>query len=361
MRNLRAASWRRRLALLFAVAVAVACGARAAAQEGALAGRDITLTPVGDDGVTAVSFDPTAPAPVLGVERRAVRQGETVAQLLKAGGIAPDAEAFGLVYDLNPSLKSVKAVAPGTELVLPTVRTGQDAPPPKGLVALSVDAGLKKELLAKIEALDRSAAAVGGFGVDHFKSADEQRATLKSLREIGNSFAVIRSVIKGRVLPVTSEALAQLNAEAELTQAALDRLARPDQKATAGDLDSIRLVEADLLVKRRALTDVRAPGEPPGRWPDVTVVVRMLAPDGGQVGNLRVYYVYEALRGRATAVKSFNEGGSPTRWNMPEANYLIWAGRPDEAAEGAALTDVKRLAVRKTSDEPLRLDLFIIH
>jgi hypothetical protein len=348
------------LLLLLAVAVAGAQSRRAAAQTSSPAGGDVTLAVVAEDGVTPVSTDPSAPL-VLSVERHVVKAGDTVAQLLKANGIVPDAEAFGLVYDLNPSLKSAKEVATGLELLLPTVRAGEMPLKAGRLVVLTVDASLKEELLAKLDALDKTIASVSGLGVERFHSEEERRATLASLKEIGKSFGVVEDVVTGRVRPVSREVLGQLSAEAELLQATLARFAQPNHKPAAEDLSAVRLVEADLKVKRQTLTDVRDANEPPSRWREVLVVVRIVSQDGGPVSNLRVYYVPEALKGREQFVRSFDTLGSPSQRSLPEANYLIWAGAPGQDALDAAASEVKRLALRKTSDDPLSLDLMVIH
>ncbi|MDT5295558.1 MAG: hypothetical protein QOJ76_2438, partial [Acidobacteriota bacterium] len=94
MRNFRIASKRKWLVIVFVVAFTGGGIRRVAAQESALAGRDISLAVVEDDGLKATAKDVVfTPRPVLNVERHIVKPDEKVAQLLRANGILPDAEA----------------------------------------------------------------------------------------------------------------------------------------------------------------------------------------------------------------------------------------------------------------------------
>lgn len=289
------------------------------------------------------------------------KTGDSVKQLLTANGIFPDADGFGLVYDLNPVLPSLTAIAPGTQLVLPKLSTeSRLLIPTGGLVALKVDATLKDQLVTAIEGLQDLITTTRDFDSGHYANAADRSATRDALRSINDSIAAIANVIRGKVRPIQNEVLNQVKAEADALRGTLDSLSEPSRRLSADDVSTIKLIEADLKVRRRTLTDVRDPNEPPTRWREATVVVRTIGENGQTVPRLRVYYVPEALRGRPQFIRSFDALSSPSQRSLPEANYVIWAGNPGEAAEGAARSDVKRLAVRRSSDSSIAVDLAII-
>ena len=58
------------------------------------------------------------------VEATAINAVKNIYALLQANGIAPDTEAFTIVYDLNPTLRDAKTLKPGTTLELPKVVGG---------------------------------------------------------------------------------------------------------------------------------------------------------------------------------------------------------------------------------------------
>jgi hypothetical protein len=346
--------------LVFFLLSVSARGLAYTAQETPITDRDISMSLVTADGVPVQGS-------VQGLELKVatitVKSGDSVNQLLVANSIYPDTEAFGFVYDLNPSLAGAGMIKPGQELTLPKVekRDTQPVLPAGQLVALTMDAGLKTQLVAKFEALDSMIATINRFGVERFADANERVSVLRSLKNINESFAVIVSVTKGKILPVNKELLNQVNSEAELMLDTLEELDRSQRKPSAEDLDLIKIVDDDLTLKTRNLNDVRGPNEPPARPSGVQVVVKTLAQDGRQVPNLRIYYVPLALRNNVQSIVSFDTLSSPTQKSMPEGNYLIWAGKPGQETKEAAVSDVKSLAVRKGADPSLPVDLAVIN
>ncbi|HXI26462.1 MAG TPA: hypothetical protein VNG71_21590 [Pyrinomonadaceae bacterium] len=325
-----------------------------------LAGRDISLSVVSANGASMqLTFAPQDL--LLMATTTTFKTGDTVKQLLITNGIFPDAEGFGLVYDLNPALPSLTAIAPGTQIILPKLSTESRLLIPAGdLVALKVDASLKDQLMIAIEGLQERITTTRDFNSSHYDNADDRPATRDALKSINDSIAAIANVIRGKVRPIQSEVLNQVKAEADALRGALDRLGDPSRRLSADDVSTIKLIEADLKVRRRTLTDVRDPSEPPTRWREATVVVKTIGANGQAVPQLRIYYVPEALRGRPQFIRSFDALSSPSQRSLPEANYVIWAANPGETAEAAARSDVKRLAVRRSSDSSIAVDLAII-
>jgi hypothetical protein len=294
--------------------------------------------------------------------RTNLKPGDNVKQLLIANGIFPDTEAFGLVYDLNPTVPGIATIAPGIQLILPRVSSASRSLLPQGdLVAVAMDSRMKEQLVAAIAELNGPITTARTFAAGRYDSADDRQSTNNALRGINDSFVAIANVIRGKVRPINGEVLNQTAAEAETLRTTLARLTDPSQKLSAEDVNTIKLIDADLRVKRRTLTDVRGPSEPPTRWREALVVVRTLGSDGHPVPLLRIYYVPEALRGRAQLIKSFDTLTSPSERSLPEANYVIWAGRPGQTTETTALSEVKKLALRRSSDAAVKVDLAIIH
>jgi hypothetical protein len=323
-----------------------------AAQDTPLAGRDIATTLVRDNGQSVV----------LVVQKTVIKPGANIKQLLKANGISPDADAFGLLYDLNPKLDKLDSLAPGTELLLPKVQSGGSAPalPAGYLLALTVDKKLKDELLTKLDALNSVTASAPRLEVARFNDAEDRRIVLATIADLNQSLEVIANVIAGKVRPVSSEMLNQIKAEVEMLQPTLAGLAQSDRKLSDSDREIIKLVADDLQIKRKTFNEVRDPGQPPTRWAEVQVVVKTLkTDDGSAVTNLTIYYVPEALFGKGDFQRTFNRLSSPTDQTLPEANYRIWAAR---AGDTRPVTEVKRVEVRKGSGNgPVTVELPVIN
>jgi hypothetical protein len=322
--------------------------------------RDISLTMVNVNG-TSMAVQASSGELVLMASAATFTTGDTVKQLLITNGIFPDVEGFGLVYDLNPTLQSLTEIASGTEITLPKVSAqSRSIMPADGLVAVKVDATLKDQLTTAIEQLQVRISVAREFDSSHYESPGDRQSTRDALESINDSMMAIGNVIKGKVRPIQNEVLNQVKAEADALITTLDSLAQPPRKLNAEDMHVIKLIDEDLRVRRRTLTDVRGSSEPPTRWREATVVVRTIGSNGQAISQLRIYYVPEALRRRPQFVRSFDTLSSPSQRNLPEANYVIWAGNPGDAAETTARSDIKKLAVRKSSDPSVTVDLAII-
>lgn len=118
------------------------------------AGRAVQMTLVKADDLSPVAW----PDGRVDLKRvtAVVNSDSNVYLLLQANGIAPDSEAFALVYDLNPGLKDASKVPVNTSLVLPAVTRGSDPSKAFGtgyLVELTLDPDIRSELNARIDAL----------------------------------------------------------------------------------------------------------------------------------------------------------------------------------------------------------------
>ncbi|MEA3211256.1 MAG: hypothetical protein QOE70_4313 [Chthoniobacter sp.] len=259
--------------------------------------------------------------------------GATIEELLKANGIQPGNDAFALVYELNPDLETLRPLPRNVRLVLPRVEGGTR----ESLVTIALDRRLKAELEREIAALPDLKSINGPADAD--------------LREIYDFLKYLRTIVANGILPVSRETLEQIKAEAALLRRILEKpadLANEQAKITA--------IRNDFEVRRSAFAESRGP-EPPTRWLDARVVVRTLR-DGKELPNLQIYYVPEALFGQKEAVVGqFRQLSSPAQEFLPEANYRLWAGQPDNPAP---LSNAKPVEVRyRAGREPIPVDLTI--
>src|SRR5690242_9182601 len=92
--------------LLIAAFAFLSSQIKAAPPEIVLAGRSINIDLVTDDDELNQTAWPNEQV-ILTTDTVTVKKGDSIAGLLKAKGIRPDAESYTLVYDLNPKLEKV--------------------------------------------------------------------------------------------------------------------------------------------------------------------------------------------------------------------------------------------------------------
>src|SRR5882724_10351471 len=158
-----------------------------------------------------------------------VSGGANVYTLLRANGIAPDSEAFALVYDLNLGLKDANNIAAGTSLALPSVTGSSGALEflkGRQLVELTLDPGIRSVLNERIDSLQAALPQIGQLS----PGAD----VLAQIKELITWFQQIERRLKRRTAPPLRQAsLIQLNEEAGLLSSLL-----PDALQRHRDLSS---------------------------------------------------------------------------------------------------------------------------
>ena len=279
----------------------------------------------------------------------AVRQGETIEQLLESNGIYADGESLAVLYTLNPG-REFASIEAGAEVIIPIVQGGRELSVAleKGyLVALILDKELKKKILKQIKELTDLSASVSDFGPQRFENPKRQNQILDSLQHIVYSLEVFRTVIRQRNRPINAEVLRQLKGETEVLNSLLHGIIETKRQITNSDEETLILVAENMDVRMGVLDEQKGtPGDLPSRWPQVRVVVNALSTKfGHEAHNFRVYYVPQALASFGMGyVESFDKLTSPSsEGNLPPANYLIWAGIPGDPEP---VSDVKKLRAR---------------
>jgi hypothetical protein len=330
--------------------------ATTASQETQLGGLNITMSLVKRTDRTPQAW-PAEPVQLL-AEPAQVKDGDTIQSLLRANGILPDVEAFAVVYALNSEMQNLSPLAPSTQLRLPKAQGGaglQAALQQDSLVALTVDQKLKRDFDENVINLMGPMVPGPSPGVKRFPRAARLAAndpTLRSLQKIGGSLEFMRlALLRRNGPPMASEALSQLNAQADL----LYSLLRTRGELSAADRDLIKAIEEDIEIKKSAFTQVAA-GEPPARWNQVKVTVKTLK-QGQEASGLRVYYVPKALKGNANHTRPFNKMTSPAEHLLQEGSFYIWAARDPEMAP---VTNEHPLVVRKLAEDVILVELTVI-
>ncbi len=297
---------------------------------------------------TAAPADPTAGEALrLGTERARLTEEDDLAAVLSAHGIAPDGEALGLVYELNPGL-GAEDLVPGARLRVPVVEG------PSAVVA-----AVKGGALVRVT---RDAEVKHGFleAVEEFHLALDPRlsgpAPDPELARVASTVDLVAGMVTERSRPLDPEMLAQMRDEVRL----LARLAGP-LPASGGD-EELRSAEAAVLaameLRRAALDETRGrlPG-PPETW---TLRVHTVEASLEDVDGFRIWYTPPALYPYRDSFRpgSINSLVSPAEVSLPVADYVVWATRPQPDAPELGRADVPLR--RRADGEPEVVRLVVV-
>lgn len=291
-----------------------------------------------------------------GVDTATVTVGpdDTLEGLLRSRGLVPDGESLEAVYRLNPGVNSAAPPA-GTQLTLPVV-TGQavDAGLETGAaIALTLDLGLKVEIVQRSPVLDRVVFSLAGVhGVEPVAEA-----ALSSLRSIARSTGALSAAIRERSLPIDGDILWKSTLETALAERIALRW--EEEGGTLPDEDGARLesVAASLDDVAANLADTRVPGALPDRYDNRVIVVHVWTDDGGEHHGLRVYFAARALYGEGH-YGFFPQRTSPSARTLAVAAWTIWAG---EFGDPTPLTDVFQLELQQMTVSVDSIVIDIMH
>ena len=329
-------------------------------QETSLAALNISMTLINVKDKSSIKL--TSEDVELTTTKTIVKENEDVQQLLTSNGIYADGESIGILYRLNPTMDP-KLNNKGAEIVVPTIKTMKPITGysrDKYLLALTLDRKMKQDLLDGIRRLDVAAAAISGLGTEPFGSTAIRDSFTVLTRTILESMETFKVLIRERTRPLSLELIRQMNDEAEQVISMLDTIThKKGYRLTENDIGSARLIAKNMTVRMKSLDETKGSGGIPSRWPEVRVSIRVVnTVDGKEVKNLRVYYVGQGLwNTRSKYERSFDKLSSPSERDLPEADYYIWAGKPQDSTP---LSDRKSLEIRrKTENERVELDLTI--
>jgi hypothetical protein len=280
---------------------------------------------------------------------------KNIYMLLQANGIAPDSQAFAIVYDLNPSVNDLNSLAPNTSIQLPVVIGG---PQTKSLlqsgdlVELTVDPDIRKQLNQSIEGLQ-------GFvpSINQLISQPQAQSQLKSLLQW---YADIEKRFKRRTDPPLREAtLLQMLNEAKALQSILEGARQQKIQVTIEQQQQISAIYDDLKVEMTQYGQTLA-GIAPKAQAYYAVTVNIKGGDTNRVADLRFYYTYNGLFRQLPAQPpvtsfGFSHLGSGQSENLLRKNYQIWAAKDGDSNH--PLTPPYLLRIDDTSTAPLSVDL----
>ena len=291
-----------------------------------------------------LDFDTSPASPLVAV--RVTAGGEPIEELLRDQRIRPGGDALALVYLLNPDLASVDRLPAGTALDLPAVPAAEVARlAPGALVTLRLAPTAKRDLLAIDASLGPIVERVNLLPAARFEGADAKEDVVGGLDEIRGFLALLNTGATGGKLPLPPEVLHQSLAEMQLVKAILEGFVKTGKPISAADRETIVRISEDMNLKAASFDEMRRGGEHPRRWRDARVVVRVKGKeDGAPVSGLRVYYVPRALAGRREEVSQAPSAEAAQALQLPEASYLIWAGK---AGDPKPLSPQARVDVRR--------------
>jgi hypothetical protein len=297
----------------------------------------------------------------LTAQKVVIKPKDRIEDLLRAKGIYPDAEAFGAIYALNPSLDA-SSPHPGLELLMPHLvvdESVQEAFDERYLVALTLDVGLKRGILTKAETLSGLAHDFGALVPRRFEDGAARSEILSTVDDSVDFMRSLSIIIRERSRPLSYEMLWQTNREAQLLASILADVLAGDRAVTRYNKERIDLIAENMQIRFANLKGIRGPGEPPQRFPQVNVIVKTLDIHGrSEVHGLRVFYVPRALFGMEGTEKPFLKVSSPTKTWLPVANYRLWVGTPDDSKP---ISDILDMQVRKQPEGDSMLVELIVH
>lgn len=325
--------------LLLAVALWIP---QAFAADATLAGRDVDVAFV--DAATLETRPGPDRAWRVDVQSVALRAGVSPTDVLVANRIVPDSEAFTLVYELNPSVLDVNLLGAGATLVVPRLigPDGKPLDPGVGvMLQLTLDAGIRRALIARIDELQRTGSTFADSRPDRFQSPAQSAKAKEQVAVLLKWFAQVRTrFIRRTAPPLRRDSLVQLRDEAAALQALLrgtegdaSTFSDADAERLAGMFDDVRL---EMQKFSQALAN-----QAPKAEPQYAVRVNINGADAPMIASLRVYYTINGLfqdppTDPPVPTYAFRQLGSGMSEKLPVKNYRIWAARDGEPGRPAS-------------------------
>ena len=318
-----------------------------------LAGRSVALHLVKADTLAAVPW----PAEDVTLKQAPVVVGadQNIYLLLQANGIAPDSEAFALVYDLNPKLKDVGSLSSNSQVQLPAVVGGPQLQAlfHSGAIAqLVIDPELHHDLSDSIVSLKTFAPDVN--------SLTSQPEAQRQIQSLIQWFAEIETRYKrGTDPPLSHATLLQMRDEATLLLSLLTEAKISKQQIKPSGIAQLSALYDDIMLEMRQYGQTLAGVAPKGE-PSYEVKVNIKGADESYASGLRVYYIYNGLfppppdAPPATSL-GFRNLGSGQSETLLQKNYRVWAAKDGDAIH--PVTPPYLLRIDGTSAGPLTVDL----
>jgi hypothetical protein len=205
-----------------------------------IAGREVELKLVKADDLSSVTW------PIEKVELRSssaiTSTVSNIYMMLKANGVAPDSQAFAVVYDLNPGVNDLGSLAPEKSIQLPEVISGpqlKNLLQGGDLVQLTVDPSTHRQLSQSVEALQSFVPVIS-----QLSSQPQTQSELKSLLQW---YADIERRFKRRTDPPLRRAtLVQMLDEAIALHSILENAREQQRQLTSDEQQQVSAIYEDL-------------------------------------------------------------------------------------------------------------------
>jgi hypothetical protein len=195
-----------------------------------------------------------------------------------------------------------------------------------------------------------------------FESPEEKERVRNSIQNVTRSVVFVQRQVEAGKLHFSEEVLTQINGLTELMNLILGELNQSDPVLQKSDQRIVLHVQDDIQRKMSNINDIKGldPPEQIARYPQFLVTARTLKRNGKEESLLTIYYVPQAMYGtnlEKEYTRSFGSLSSPSKQELPEADYFIWAGR---GVDRTPVTKVKDLIVRKPSGiKSILIDLMV--
>jgi hypothetical protein len=318
-----------------------------------LAGRSVALHLVRADTLAAVPWP--AEDVVLKQTPAVIGADQNIYLLLQANGVAPDSEAFALIYDLNPKIKDVGLLSSTTQVQLPAVVGGPQLQAlfQSGVVTqLVVDPELRHDLSDSIARLKAFAPEVNGLG---FPPESQQQ-----IQSLIQWFGEIETRFKRRTDPPLSHTtLLQMRDEAMLLQSLLMQAKTSHEQIKPSGVAQLSAIYDDIMLEMRQYGQTLADATPKAES-SYEVRVNIKGANENYVSGLRVYYIFNGLfppppeQPPVTSL-GFRNLGSGQSENLLQKNYRVWAAKDGDAIH--PVTPPYLLRIDGAAASPLTVDL----
>ncbi len=322
-------------------------------QQSEVAGRVVGMELIKADDLSPVPW-PSTPIRLTTISRKSKRD-RNVYLMLQANGIAPDSQAFTVVYDLNPTVSNLDSLAPNSVLTLPAVAGGakvQALLKSGNLIQLTVDPQLRDQISQQADGLQSFQ-----LSIDELTS---NAVTQSELKDLFSWFQQIERRYRRRTdPPLRHDTLVEMQAEADLLHTILTSALQQQRPIADTEREQINAIHEDIKLEMIRYGQTLAGTTPSGQG-FYTVTVNIKAVDAKAVANLRVYYTYNGLFRALPALPpipsyGFTRLGSGQSENLLMKNYQIWAARDGDANH--PLTPPYLLRIDATSQSPLSVEL----
>jgi hypothetical protein len=323
------------------------------AQQANLAGRSVGMTLIKADDLSPLAW------PATQIELKTVSATSTADQnvymMLQANGIAPDSQAFTVVYDLNPSVTDLDSLPPNSVLQLPVVTGGEQLKSllrNGDLVRLTVDPEIRQQISQLAQSLQGFAPSVSQL------SSDAQTQT--ELKDLIAWYGQVDKRFRRRTdPPLRHETLLEMRDEADVLEKILAKAHQQQRQLTDNEKGQINAIHDDMKIEIDQYGETLA-GNTPKAQSSYSVTVNIKGADPKSLENLRVYYTFNGLFRPLPAQPQipfygFRNTGSGQSDNLLRKNYEIWAARDGDANH--PVTPPYLLRIDDTAVSPLSVDL----